>query len=82
MSKYPISTGNYREGATACGPSVGQLKEELAELKLATKDILDLLDAGYIHYEVQDTLLGNLYLRKRNLESTLNRTKKQKKETK
>jgi hypothetical protein len=63
-----------------CGPTLKDLKLDLAKLKEATELILELIDGGYIHYDVQDSVLGSLFIRKRNLKKMVKEAKKYNKE--
>ena len=78
MSKFKRGYGTNQIQAD-CGPSIKDLKLDLAELKEATKLVLELMEGGYISYDVQDKLLGNLYLRKRNLKKQIKNVKAKKK---
>jgi len=78
MSKFNRGHGMHKIQAD-CGPSVKDLKLDLAELKEATKLVLELIEGGYINYDIQDRLLGSLYLRQRNLKQTLKNVKARKK---
>ena len=59
----------------SCGPKKKELKLDIKEMKLAIKIATELKDGGYIHYDLQDSLFGNLYLRLQDLEKRLERRK-------
>ena len=74
MSKYKMNGNGGIE--LSCGPSKKRIKAQLVELEVATNDLLDLMDAGYLPYQHTDLIFGNLYLRKRQLNRDLEHAKK------
>ena len=77
MNKY-----NSRQNSgpiEACGPSIKDLKLSLKELDIALAELHELQEAGYIDYQVETQVFGNLYLRRRGLARELKQAKANKK---
>ena len=77
MSRF--NRGNRLVQAEPCGPEIKDLKLDLAELKEVIKLALELMENGYIPYDIQDKFLGNLYLKKRSLKKQIKNVKAKKK---
>ena len=80
--KYKHGNGMGSIPQETCGPTVKDLQEQLVELKQVQNSLHEMEEAGYISYNIIDSLFGNIYFRIRVAREQIKSAKKRAKNAK